>query len=76
MAETVDIDRTCPRNLVSKKPYRGVSYFLLSATKYMSPYWLTMRRANQMGGHVRKGEESTIRMKKMRGRSGTIVPPL
>ena len=49
-----------PRNLVSKKPYRGVNYFLLSATKYVSPYWLTMRQANQVGGHVRKGEESTI----------------
>ena len=49
-----------PRNLVSKKPYRGVNYFLLSATKYVSPYWLTMRQANQVGGHVRKGQESTI----------------
>jgi len=49
-----------PSNLVSKKHYRGVNYFLLSATKYVSPYWLTMRQANQVGGHVSKGEESTI----------------
>lgn len=49
-----------PRNLVSKKPYKGVNHFLLSASKYTSPYWLTMRQANQLGGHVRKGEESTI----------------
>jgi antirestriction protein ArdC len=49
-----------PRNLVSKKPYRGVNLFLLSASKYVSPFWLTMRQANQVGGHVRKGEESTI----------------
>ncbi len=49
-----------PRNLVSKKPYRGVNYFLLSASKYVSPFWLTMHQANQLGGHVRKGEESTI----------------
>jgi antirestriction protein ArdC len=48
-----------PRNLVSKKPYRGVNFFLLSASKYVSPYWLTMRQANELGGHVRKGEEST-----------------
>ena len=48
-----------PRNLVSKKPYRGVNFFLLSASKYVSPFWLTMRQANQLGGHVRKGEEST-----------------
>src|SRR5712692_3298081 len=49
-----------PRNLVSKKPYRGVNVFLLSASKYVSPFWLTIRQANELGGHVRKGEESTL----------------
>ena len=49
-----------PRNLVSKKPYKGVNYFLLSATKYVSPFWLTYRQATELRGHVRKGEESTI----------------
>jgi antirestriction protein ArdC len=49
-----------PRNLVSKKPYRGVNVFLLSASKYVSPFWLTYRQANELGGHVRKGEESTL----------------
>jgi len=49
-----------PRNLVSKKVYRGVNFFLLSATKYMSPFWLTMRQANQLGGSVRNGEQSQI----------------
>jgi antirestriction protein ArdC len=49
-----------PRNLVSKKPYRGVNVFLLSVSKYVSPFWLTLRQANELGGHVRKGEESTI----------------
>jgi antirestriction protein ArdC len=48
-----------PRNLVSKKPYRGVNVFLLSASKYVSPFWLTMRQANELGGQIRKGEEST-----------------
>ncbi len=48
-----------PRNLVSKKPYRGVNVFLLSASKYVSPFWLTMRQAKELGGHIRKGEEST-----------------
>jgi antirestriction protein ArdC len=48
-----------PRNLVSKKPYRGINYFLLSASKYVLPYWLTIRQANELDGHVRKGEEST-----------------
>ena len=49
-----------PRNLVSKKPYRGVNLFLLSATKYVSPFWLTMKQANELGGSVRKGEHSQI----------------
>jgi antirestriction protein ArdC len=49
-----------PRNLVSKKPYRGVNLFLLSATKYISPFWLTMKQANELGGTVRKGEHSQI----------------
>ncbi len=48
------------RNLVSKKPYRGANFFLLSASKYVSPFWLTMRQANELGGHIRKGEESTV----------------
>jgi antirestriction protein ArdC len=49
-----------PRNLITKKPYRGINYFLLSASKFVSPFWLTMRQANQLGGCIRKGEESTI----------------
>jgi len=49
-----------PRNLVSKKPYRGINYFLLSASKYVSPFWLTYRQASELGGYVRKDEESTI----------------
>jgi antirestriction protein ArdC len=49
-----------PRNLVSKKPYRGVNLFLLSATKYGSPFWLTMKQANELGGTVRRGEHSQI----------------
>ena len=49
-----------PRNLVSKKPYRGVNFFLLSATKYVSPFWLTLKQANELGGSVRKGEQSQI----------------
>ena len=49
-----------PRNIVSRKPYRGINHFLLSASKYVQPYWLTMRQANELGGHVRKAEESTV----------------
>ncbi len=65
-----------PRNLVSKKPYRGINYFLLSASKYVSPFWLTYRQAGQLGGHVRKGEESTVvvfwKVEDARERSGDL----
>jgi antirestriction protein ArdC len=49
-----------PRNLISKKPYRGINHFLLSASKYVSPFWLTMRQANELAGTVRSEEESTV----------------
>ncbi len=49
-----------PRNLVSKKPYRGINVFLLSATKYVQPWWLSYKQATDLGGYVRKGEESSI----------------
>jgi antirestriction protein ArdC len=48
-----------PRNLISKKEYRGINIFLLSAMPYSSPYWLTYKQATDLGGHVRKGEKST-----------------
>jgi len=48
-----------PRNLASKKPYRGVNSFLLSATKYVS-HWLTLKQPNQLGGSVRKDKHGQI----------------
>jgi antirestriction protein ArdC len=50
-----------PKNLVSKKPYHGINYFLLGGcSKYGSPYWLTFEQAQELGGHVRRGERSEI----------------
>lgn len=48
-----------PRNLVSKKEYRGVNLFLLGMQKYTSPYWCTYKQALEKGGSVRKGESGT-----------------
>ncbi len=48
-----------PANLVRKKPYRGVNAFLLFAMGYESPYWLTLKQVNALGGTVRRGEHST-----------------
>lgn len=48
-----------PKNLVSKKEYRGVNIFLLSAMPFSSPYWLTYKQATDLGGYVKRGEKST-----------------
>jgi antirestriction protein ArdC len=44
-----------PLNLVSKKHYQGINCFLLACTSFGSPYWLTFRQAQNLGGSVRKG---------------------
>lgn len=48
-----------PTNLKSQKEYRGVNVFLLAMQGYASPYWLTFKQAQSIGGHVRKGEHGT-----------------
>ena len=48
-----------PKNLVSGRGYRGINVFLLAASGYGSPYWLTYKQATERGGHVRKGEHGT-----------------
>lgn len=53
-----------PKNLDSKKPYRGVNVFILAFTAfahgYGSSYWLTFKQANAAGGSVKKGEKSSM----------------
>jgi antirestriction protein ArdC len=49
-----------PRNLISKKPYRGLNVFLLATQGYSSPYWLTFNQAKQLRAHVCQGEKSTV----------------
>lgn len=48
-----------PKNLISRKDYRGINHFLLSCMPYSSPYWMTFKQVQDKGGHVRKGEKST-----------------
>ena len=48
-----------PRNLLSQKAYRGINVWLLASAGYSSPYWLTYRQAQEIGGHVRKGEHGS-----------------
>jgi antirestriction protein ArdC len=49
-----------PRNLISKKQYRGINQFLLNCSPYTSSHWLTYNQASLKGGSVRKGEKATI----------------
>lgn len=61
-------------------PYRGVNTFWLwmiaDAAGYTSPYWMTYRQCQALGGQVRKGEKSTIAIfyktyaKEIEGESG------
>lgn len=46
-----------PRNLLTHHPYRGINVWILASSGYASPYWLTLRQANELGGHVLKGEK-------------------
>lgn len=49
-----------PKNLISKKEYRGINLFLLGCQQYSSPYWLTYKQATEKQGHIRKGEKSSL----------------
>lgn len=46
------------------EPYRGINVLWLwraaSIAGYRNPYWLTFRQAQELGGHVRRGEKSTL----------------
>ena len=44
-----------PKNLISKKEYRGINVFLLACQQYSSPYWLTYKQATEKGGTSAKG---------------------
>jgi antirestriction protein ArdC len=57
--KTWNAQSNMPKNMVSKKEYRGVNTFLLSCMPYRSPYWMTFKQVQDKGGHVKKGEKST-----------------
>lgn len=44
---------------VCGRPYRGINLLLLGLAPYADPRWLTFRKAQELGGHVRKGEKAT-----------------
>jgi antirestriction protein ArdC len=48
-----------PKNLLNQKPYRGINAFVLGAQGYSSPYWLTYRQAESVGGDVKKWQKAS-----------------
>jgi antirestriction protein ArdC len=50
-------------SMQSQKPYQGVNALVLSATAaiegYQSRWWITFKRAKELGGYVKKGEKGT-----------------
>ena len=46
-----------PRNFITKRPYRGCNVWILTTASYRSPYWLTFKQAQSLGGTIRKGEK-------------------
>ncbi len=53
-------DAGIPRNLISKRPYRGINVMLLSMLGYEQNLFLTFNQLQELGGHVRKGEHGHI----------------
>ena len=49
-----------PKNLISKKEYRGINVFMLAVQGYESPYWLSFKQAQELGGNVRKKKRAHL----------------
>ena len=48
-----------PKNLITKKEYRGINVFMLGVSGWGSSYWLSYKQAQELGGCVKKGEKGT-----------------
>ena len=48
-----------PRNLSTKKAYRGVNVWLLIGREFESPWWVSFKQCKALGGTVNKGEKGT-----------------
>ena len=48
-----------PRNLSTKKPYRGINIWLLLGHGYTSPFWVSFKQSKRLGGSIKKGEKGT-----------------
>ena len=44
-----------PQNFATHRHYSGMNFFMLSMSGYASPYFLTFRQIQELGGFVKKG---------------------
>ena len=49
-----------PKNLITKRPYNEINFWLLLSLNYTSPFYLTFEQVKSLNGNVRKGEKSTM----------------
>jgi len=71
-----------PTSYATNKEYQGINTLLLQS-QYESPYWLTFRQAQKMGGSVRAGEKGSPIvfvdriMKEEKNKEGeTVIKPI
>lgn len=48
-----------PQSMATGKPYTGINQLLLGLAGFASPYWATFKKIKELGGHVKKGSESS-----------------
>ncbi|MEO6730314.1 MAG: zincin-like metallopeptidase domain-containing protein [Ferruginibacter sp.] len=53
-------DAGLPRNLISKRPYRGINHLLLNAMGFSQNQFLTWKQLKTIGGSVKKGEKGIL----------------
>lgn len=54
---TGNVEYDWPKNLASKKPYTGINVFILSCAPFSSPFWLTFKQTQALGGNIKKGQK-------------------
>jgi len=49
-----------PKNLITKREYRGINRLLLSMAGFSSPWFLSFLQAKHLGGKVKQGEKGNL----------------
>ena len=58
-----------PRNLTTGHAYLGVNVFMTLFQGYASPFWLTRKQAEKLGGTIKKRPGETVTL-----RNGDVIP--